>query len=88
MLNTPQFNEPNIVFNTEDYLNKSMWSRIADLVLTSDRGDVSHFMDDQKPYKNLPFVFKQLTDSMSKKVSIRRGRRAAVTTFNALNFTK
>jgi hypothetical protein len=88
MLNTPKFNEPNIVFNTEDYIDKSSWSKIADLILTSDQGDVRHFMNEQKPYKNLPFIFKQLDDVLSKKISIRRGRRTAVTNFNTYDSTK
>jgi hypothetical protein len=56
--------------------------------LSSDKGDISHFMDDQKPYRNLPFVFKQVNEAKRHKTSIRKDRRAGITIFNTNDFTR
>jgi hypothetical protein len=89
MLDMPKFYEPSIVFETDKQtINQPMWSRIADLVLSSDKGDISHFMDDQKPYRNLPFVFKQVNEAKNQKTSIRKDRRAGITILNTIDFTR
>jgi hypothetical protein len=89
MLDMPKFYEPSIVFETNKRnINQPMWSRIADLVLSSDKGDISHFMDDQKPYRNLPFMFKQINEAKSHKTSIRKDRRAGITIFNTNDFSR
>ena len=61
---TPTFSEPHIAFKTKEPLNDSLWGKVADIILTSEKGKITTYMESYKPmqeyiekYKNLPFIY-------------------------------
>ena len=82
---TPTFYEPNVAFKAKQSQNDSLWGKVADFVLSPDNENVHYYMqgytpfnEDLKRYKNLPFLFKRISDNLVKHTSIRRSRRTGV----------